>query len=644
MPYYSDEDITKVREATDLIQLIGERVALKQRGRQWWGCCPFHNEKTPSFKVDPASGLWHCFGCGEGGDAFGYVMRTESMDFGEAVLFLAERAHITLTVDARASARKAQSDVLRAVCAETARWYNEQLLRVKGPAQDAARAYLGRRGFGTGIADKWQLGYAPGRGELFAHLKAKGHKLADMVAVNVVTDYRGNPRDRFFERVIFPITDLQGRVVAFGGRVVEGLTAAPGAGMPTAKYLNSNDNPLFHKSDHLYGIYQARRSIVEHSCALVVEGYTDVIALHEAGLTYTVATLGTALNAHQVRLLARFAKRIVYVFDGDEAGQRAADRAVEFIDQTVMPEFASDPLQLDVVVIPGGADPAELVATSDGQQQMLSLIDEARPLFEFALDRRLARWDLDRPEQRQRALRDAVEVIASLQGSLLGSEYAQILADKLAAAGSPVELRQVLIELEAAAQRREKRQRTTTTANDEDEGIYQQESDGVGREGQPDIERQQAQNVAATLAAPLDPGASAEQDLLALFLFKPALRAALWAEFSPDLFTVVAYHKLASALCSHDPATPQKTLEFELLKDFPTLPLLYARYDSIIKDEFALEDRAQSLIQHLHEAQLQSEITSLKAQMRTSKDSDALLDKLIGQERELQKLRAKRYR
>ena len=650
MPYISDEDITKVREATDIVQLVGERVALKQRGREWWGCCPFHGEKTPSFKVSPASGLWHCFGCGEGGDAFGYVMRIEGIDFPDAVRLLAERAHIELTAaDPRSAARKAQADALRAICAETARYYNEQLLRVKGPAQDLARAYLGKRGFGTQVAEAWQLGYAPGRGQLFAHLKSKGFKPADMVMANVALNYSGAYRDRFFERVMFPITDRQGRPIAFGGRVVEGLTTAPKAGMPAAKYLNSSETPIFHKADVLYGFAQARDSISKQNYALTVEGYTDVIALHEAGFTMAVGVLGTALNADQVRLLSRFAKRIVYVFDGDAAGQNAADRAVRFIDQAVTPEFASNPLQLDVVVIPDGADPAELVATEQGQQKMQKLIDDAHSLFEFAIDRRLERWNLDRPEQRQSALRDAVEIIASLQGSLLGSEYAQLITNKLVAAGSTVELRQVLAELDEAATRRRKQQGSASSvpapapsgaqdlpeARGDHESQHLPEECGAAGGG--------GSGVSTRLADPADPGVSSEQDLLALFLFSPEVRQTCWADFSPELFTTEAYHKVAEALCSYGPTISQEKLGLELLKDFPAIPVLEKKYDTIICDEFDLKARTRVLIQQLHEAKLHYEIIQLRTQIRSSKDSNALLETLVARERELQKLRARRY-
>ncbi|MCL2324616.1 MAG: DNA primase [Actinomycetia bacterium] len=625
MPYLSDEDITKVRESTDAVRLIGERVTLKQRGRQWWGCCPFHSEKTPSFKVDPASGLWHCFGCGEGGDVFGFVMRTEGLPFADAVRFLAERAHIELTVDPRSAARKAQTEVLRAICAETARFYNEQLLRTAGPEQDVARAYLGKRGFGTAVADRWQLGYAPGRQRLVEHLKAKGFKPGDLVLANVAVERNGICRDRFFERVMFPITDLQGRAVAFGGRMVEGLGSSSSG--QKAKYLNSNDTPIFHKSEHLYGIFQARRAIIEQSCAVVVEGYTDVIALHEAGLNFAVATLGTALNARQVKLLSRFAKRIVYVFDGDEAGQRAADRAVEFIDAGVTPEFASDPLQLDVVVLPDQQDPAELVASADGRARMEALIKEAGSLFEFAIKRRLLRWDLERPEQRQSALRDAVGVIASLQGSLLGSEYAQLIADELAARGSAVELRQVLAELEDVAKR--SRRQTSTPQMSEAQNLPEEHA-GV-------------RGVAAVLAEPCEPGVSGQQDLLALFLLSPEVRRACWSDFSPELFCEEAYRKVAEALYAMGPETEQQTIGNELLKNFPSLPILEAKYDSMVPEGSDLEPRTRVLIRQLHEAKLQSEIIKLRTQLRSSQDPNKVLDELVRREKELQELRAKRY-
>ncbi len=659
MPYVSDDDITKIRESTDLVQLISERVPLRQRGRVWWGCCPFHSEKTPSFKVDPASGFWHCFGCGEGGDAFGYVMRTEGMDFSEAVHYLADRAHITLSIDPQAQRRKGEQDELRAVCADTANFYSEQLLRVKTPATEAARAYLSGRGFGTNVAHTWRLGYAPGRGQLFGHLKAKGHQPETMVKANVVTSYNGRYRDRFFERLMFPITDLQGRIIAFGGRVVPGLSTAPGEGMPTAKYLNSNDTPIFHKSDNLYGIAQARKSILERSCVLVVEGYTDVIALHEAGFTNAVATLGTALNAYQVRLLSRFAQRIVYLFDGDAAGQRAADRAVEFIDAAVRPEFASNPLKLDVVVIPDDADPAELMAREGGKEQLQQLIDTAVPLFEFAIDRRLERWNLERPEERRRALSDAVEVLTSLQGSLLATEYAQKIADKLAAQGSAVELRQVLAELETATARRKTRDDATARSEaryrdgthfalgreaEESSTSFAPQVDFAEKNSTSSLQPNAEESISQRFSHPQAPGANPEQDLLALVILSPEVRETFISQLSSDLFGDLVYRKLVEEVRAQANASSQENFFEKISKKFPTLQLLIPLYDTMIKPKSEPKALAQSILQHLHEAKLQSEIIQLKARLRAGTDEATAATDLMKRERKLQELRAKRYK
>ena len=273
----SEEDIQKVREANDLVSVIGERSPVKQRGRDFWCCCPLHNEKTPSFKIDPALQLWHCFGCGEGGDVFAFVMKTEDLSFPEAVRRLAERAHIEITESGgrpgEGAGRKAR---LKAVCAEAAEYYHAQLMRNPGPDASAARSYLAGRGLGGEVPKTWQLGFAPGRGSLVRHLAAAGFTAEEMQQANVALVGKGDGklRDRFYNRVMFPIRDPQGDCIAFGGRVV-------GAGEP--KYLNSQETPLFHKSQVLYGLDKAKAAMAATGTAVVCEGYTDVIALHEAG-------------------------------------------------------------------------------------------------------------------------------------------------------------------------------------------------------------------------------------------------------------------------------------------------------------------------------------------------------------------------
>lgn len=429
-----ESDIAKIREATDLVKLVSERVVLNQRGRLFWGNCPFHTEKTPSFKIDPDTQLFHCFGCGAGGDAYGYVMRQEHLEFPEAVSFLADRAGIEIAYEEFGTGKRSNAKELREACFDAAIFYNEYLRKSKDGQAAKARSYLAERGFTLDDAIEWKIGYAPGRGTLVRHLQSKGHKIEHIIEANLAFG-GGEAKDRFFNRIMFPISDVQGRVIAFGGRIL-------GDGHP--KYLNTNDTPIFHKSNSLYGIDKAKIEMVKTKTAIVVEGYTDVIALAKAGFGNAVATLGTALTSQHVRILSRYANRIIYVFDGDEAGLKAADRAVEFIDRSITPESSLNPIVLDVVVLPEGADPADIAMSKGGAEKLDQLFKASQPLIEFAIDRRLARWDLSRPEERARALNDAASVLKPISGSTLETDYAQYLVDKLWAAGLRVEINQIL--------------------------------------------------------------------------------------------------------------------------------------------------------------------------------------------------------
>lgn len=412
-----DEDIARVREASDLVALMGERSPVRQRGRDFWCCCPFHSEKTPSCKIDPALQLWHCFGCGEGGDVFAYVMKMEDLSFPEAVRWLAERAHIDLPESGGGShvgsGRKAR---LKAVCAEAADFWHVTLMRGKDAGAAAARDYLGGRGLGGAIPKEWRLGFAPGRGTLVRMLSAKGFSPEEMLQANVaVKGGDGRLRDRFFNRIMFPIADEAGDVIAFGGRVV-------GQGEP--KYLNSQETPLFHKSSVLYGMDKAKAAMAASGTAIVVEGYTDVIALHASGVKNVVATLGTALTMRHVRLLSRHAsKRIVYLFDGDAAGQRAADRALQFIDASMTPEAGRTRVELFAVTLPDDLDPADFVAQR-GAGELARLVDAAQPLLAYGIERRLAAHDLSRAEGRSAALVDALAVLAPIKDSVIAHDYA----------------------------------------------------------------------------------------------------------------------------------------------------------------------------------------------------------------------------
>lgn len=409
----TDEDKERVRQATDIVALVGETVELRQRGQEFWGCCPFHGEKTPSFKVNPSTGLWHCFGCGLGGDVFSYVQHRENLEFPDAIRYLADRAGIELQEERDASRGPKRNRLIECLT-EAESFYALMLMRGKSAGE--ARKYLAGRGMGSDICRRWNLGYAPGRGALVAHLRQRGFTVAEMVAADLATQRGGRVQDRFWDRVMFPIHDERGRTIAFGGRYIVKREN-------TGKYLNTRDTAVFNKRKHLFAYDRAKESMAATGKAIVCEGYTDVIAMHEAGFTNAVAALGTAFGIDHVRLMERQRVReIVCMFDGDEAGQRAAERAVRYIDKT---EAA-----LTCVVLPGGQDPMEYLA-SHSADQMREQLDAARPLMDFVLEKRLKDADLSTPGRRVKALEGMCKVLAPLKDSVLLSEYATQVADAL---------------------------------------------------------------------------------------------------------------------------------------------------------------------------------------------------------------------
>ena len=586
MARISEDDIARVREATDVVALISERVVLKRKGRLYWACCPFHQEKTPSFKVDPASGLWHCFGCGAGGDAFGFLMKSDNLNFTEAVTTLADRAHIEIEAFDEGGANKGIRERTYAVCKETAAFYHAVLTRSPTKEVTNGRDYLAQRGYGSEVASEWLLGYAPGRGMLVAHLRERGHSDEDMIQANVaLKNDAGVLRDRFYERVMFPIRDLQGRVCAFGGRIL-------GEGHP--KYLNTNDTPIFHKSNTLYGLDVAKNNIVKTKIALVVEGYTDVIALHKAGHTNAVATLGTALTGGHVKLLSRFAQQVIYVFDGDAAGLRAADRAVEFIDETITPEATKNPVMLDVMVLPTNSDPADMMETDEGRERFDELLNQTTPLITFSLQRRLSDYDLSRPEQQVRALEDAVSILAPIKTSSIAASYARDLADMFATAGSSIDSTQVMNALSRARV--------------------------IPRRGDYEISAEEKNHQhAVEPEVSYDPR---EIETLGLMIANPKIRRDLAETMSPEVFTAELLQDVFLMISQCDPKTDSSVLLSELIGIDSRIAPLFSSYDfeaGALAKEGIGDEFARSLAQNLYERQLRS----MKAQMRAESDKKA---------------------
>jgi DNA primase len=426
----ADDAIRLVRERANLAEVVSDVVALKRRGRSAVGLCPFHAEKTPSFTVSEERGFFHCFGCGEHGDVFTFVMKTQSVTFPEAVEAVAARFGIPLPREAVAGPRSPTAPLV-AAHAVAAAFYRAAF---RGPQGGRARTYLAERGVGDAVIERFALGYAPGSGDaLVKHLAAQGVRAEDALAAGLVARRAdGGLYDRFRDRVIFPITDTAGRVCAFGGRVLPG-PVRPGGDAPP-KYLNSPESPIFQKGRTLYGLALARAAIRERGRAVVVEGYLDVVALAQAGIEEAVAPLGTALTVDQLRVLRRMGERVIACFDGDAAGRRAAARS--------FPVFVEASLWGHGVFLPSGDDPDTFVRARGGDD-FRALLDHPVPLVD-AFVRDLAGPDREAAGRHSRAARDVLRVLGQVADPLereplirLAAEYLGVREETLREQGGP---------------------------------------------------------------------------------------------------------------------------------------------------------------------------------------------------------------
>jgi DNA primase len=408
------DDVEAVRERTDIVRLVQQYVGLKKAGRQFSGLCPFHTEKTPSFSVEPAKQVFYCFGCGKGGNAYRFLQEIEGLTFPEAVERLAGQAGITLRYEGVSPGERKQASrrqALHRASARAADLYHRMLL--EGREAEAARRYLDGRGLGRDSVTAFGVGFAPGYPDFLLRRMARDVSTEIMIEAGLaMKDARGGVRDRFRGRITFPIHDLSGNAVGFGARVLE-ADQQP-------KYMNSPETPVYRKGELLYNLHRAKGEITKAGRSFVVEGYTDVIALHRAGIPIAVATCGTALGEGHFRLLSRFARRAVLCFDADEAGARAAERA-----HGMFEEFGMD---VSVLILPEGKDPAEFV-TEQGTEAFERLADGATPLVEYMLDRAILDIPVDSPEGKSRAVRAALPVVAGLRDPVLRSQYAGRLAD-----------------------------------------------------------------------------------------------------------------------------------------------------------------------------------------------------------------------
>lgn len=411
----SKETIDQVLMRNDIETLIGGYVSLKRAGSNLKGLCPFHSEKSPSFTVYPSDNSFYCFGCGVGGNAITFVRLRENLDYPDAVEFLANRAGITIIHDEK-NLYKAEPKFDRAkmfkMNVDAAKYFHKCLFADTPDAKAALSYFLDKRKLSLAIIKHFGLGYAPNSFDEFSkYMLARGYTYEELVAGFLCgKSERGTYYDAFRNRVMFPIIDPSGNVIAFGGRVMD--DSKP-------KYKNSSDTPVFKKSKNLFALNFARLNCAE--TMILCEGYMDVIALHSAGFTNAVATLGTAITAEQARMMSRYTKKVIISYDADEAGQKAAARAIKMLGDVG--------LDVTILKVPGAKDPDEYIKQF-GADKFRQLLSESKGRFEYSMDNILARYDLNVPQDKVKALAEAEKLISETYSSAERDLYIQSVAKK----------------------------------------------------------------------------------------------------------------------------------------------------------------------------------------------------------------------
>lgn len=412
--HHGPDLVEKVRSSQDIVSLISEATPLKKSGRKYRGLCPFHNEKTPSFYVDESKQLFYCFGCGTGGDLFKFVMLRESVEFPEALRFLARRAGISVPDAAGTGPRRSEREAHTNACAAAAELY-QRILRER-PEGAPGRAYLERRGVGEEAQKELGLGFAPDRWDTASNdLQARGCRPELLQAAGILTRSEKADRwyDRFRNRIIFPITNLSGDVIAFGGREV---------GEGTPKYLNSPETLLYNKRENLFGLYHSRHAIKDAGIVVVVEGYLDYVSLWEAGIRNCVATLGTSFTDEQISLIRRFTEQVVVNYDSDPAGESATRRSLE--------RLLARGISVRVLQLPDGRDPDDFVRESTPENYR-ALLASAPSCFDFLVDSATRGKDLADPSTLAAAAREILPVLAQVPSRIERSRYVGLLAGRL---------------------------------------------------------------------------------------------------------------------------------------------------------------------------------------------------------------------
>lgn len=567
-----DIDVTYVRDHSPIDEVVGEYVQLKGAGGgQKKGLCPFHDEKTPSFHVTPSRGYFHCFGCQTGGDVIAFVMKMDHLTFTETIERLAERIGYQLTYEQGSGGTKApagQRSRLIAAHAAAVTFYREQL---QLPEAGHARDLLMKRGFDRAACDDFEVGYSPDQWDaLTKFLRGQGFTIEELMLAGLAKEGQKGPIDRFRNRLMWPIRDISGDVVGFGARKLASDEEDQGP-----KYLNTPETPIYKKSQVLYGLDRAKKEIAKKRQAVIVEGYTDVMAAHLAGITTAVATCGTAFGDEHIRILRRllmdddaFRGEVIFTFDGDAAGQKAALRAFgddqKFVTQTF------------VAVEPSGMDPCEL-RQHHGDAAVRDLIARRVPLFEFAIKSAIKQYDLTNADGRVSALNAAAPLIGKIRDTSLRPEYARSLAGWL---GMEVEVVSAAVKKSAT--------KTTATASEIP----------ASSNWRPD---------------PNEPRLALEREVLKARLQMPAL-VRQWRDIEKNAFSHPAYVKLREFIDAQADleAVAIDAAESEELKSFITeLTVEPIRADGEISDRYVT-----SITARLNEVALSRSIAEVKSTLQ----------------------------
>ncbi len=567
-----DVDVTYVRDHSPIDEVVGEYVQLKGAGGgQKKGLCPFHDEKTPSFHVTPSRGYFHCFGCQTGGDVIAFVMKIDHLTFTETIERLAERIGYQLTYDQSSGGTKAlagQRSRLITAHVEAVAFYKDQL---QLPEAAHARDLLIKRGFDRAACESFEVGYSPDDWDsLTKYLRAKGFTVEELTLAGLSKEGQKGPIDRFRNRLMWPIRDISGDVVGFGARKLASDEADQGP-----KYLNTPETPIYKKSQVLYGLDRAKKEIAKRRQAVIVEGYTDVMAAHLAGITTAVATCGTAFGDEHIRILRRllmdddaFRGEVIFTFDGDAAGQKAALRAFgddqKFVTQTF------------VAVEPSGMDPCEL-RQHHGDSAVRDLIARRVPLFEFAIKSAIKQFDLTNADGRVSALNVAAPLIGKIRDASLRPEYARSLAGWL---GMEVEVVLAAVKKNANTTLKSSAENVTTS------------------NWRPD---------------PNEPRLMLEREVLKVRLQMPALMRS-WRELEPNAFSHPAYIKLREFIDTQNDFSPVdlSATDSEELKSFVTeLTVEPIRTDGEISDRYVT-----SICARLNEVALSRSIAEVKSSLQ----------------------------